>query len=125
MTARDFERANEAQWSELERAVSREDKALDPERFLFLYRAACEHLALAEARGFPAPLVSRLSSVTARAHQIVYRQTDLGLGRIARTSDAQFSRRSTHPPLVRPYRRAPRGGTRRCARLSPWHIGPT
>ena len=85
MTARDFERANEAQWSELERAVSREDKALDPERFLFLYRAACEHLALAEARGFPAPLVSRLSSVTARAHQIVYRQTDLGLGRIART----------------------------------------
>jgi uncharacterized membrane protein SpoIIM required for sporulation len=85
MTARDFERANEAQWSELEQAVSRNDKALDPERFLFLYRAACEHLALAEARGFPAPLVSRLSSVTARAHQIVYRQTDLGLGRIART----------------------------------------
>jgi uncharacterized membrane protein SpoIIM required for sporulation len=85
MTARDFERANEAQWSELEQAVGREDKTLDPERFLFLYRAACEHLALAEARGFPAPLVSRLSSVTARAHQIVYRQTDLGVGRIART----------------------------------------
>ena len=29
--------------------------------------------------------MSRLSAVTARAHQIVYRQTDLGLSRIART----------------------------------------
>jgi uncharacterized membrane protein SpoIIM required for sporulation len=85
MTARDFEHAYQAQWGELEQAVSRGDKALDPERFLFLYRTTCEHLALAEARGFPAPLVSRLSSVTARAHQIVYRQTDLGFGRIART----------------------------------------
>ena len=51
MTALDFETSNEAQWSELERAVSREDKTLDPERFLFLYRAACEHLAMAEAQG--------------------------------------------------------------------------
>jgi uncharacterized membrane protein SpoIIM required for sporulation len=95
MTALDFETSNEAQWSELEQAVSREDKTLDPERFLFLYRAACEHLALAEARGFPAPLVSRLSAMTARAHQIVYRQTDLGLGRIARTLMRTF------PAMVR------------------------
>jgi hypothetical protein len=47
MKALDFETSNEAQWSELEQAVGRGDKALDPERFLFLYRAACEHLALA------------------------------------------------------------------------------
>jgi hypothetical protein len=85
MTALDFETSNEAQWSELEKALTRGEKTLDPERILFLYRTACEHLALAEARGFPAPLVSRLSALTARAHQIVYRQTDLGLGRIART----------------------------------------
>jgi uncharacterized membrane protein SpoIIM required for sporulation len=98
VTALDFETSNEAQWSELEQAVSREDKTLDPERFLFLYRAACEHLAMAEARGFPAPLVSRLSAVTARAHQIVYRQTDLGLGRIARTLMHTF------PAMVRAHR---------------------
>ena len=83
MTALDFEASNET---------------LDPERFLFLYRAACEHLALAEARGFPAPLVSRLSRVTARAHQIVYRQSDLGLGRIARTLMQTF------PATVRAHR---------------------
>lgn len=98
MTALDFETANEAQWRELESAVSRADKALDPERFLFLYRTACEHLAMAEARGFPAALVSRLAAVTARAHQIVYRQTDLGLGRIARTLMHTF------PAMVRAHR---------------------
>jgi uncharacterized membrane protein SpoIIM required for sporulation len=98
MTALDFETSNEAQWSELEKAVGRTDKALDPERFLFLYRTACEHLALAQARGFPAPLVSRLSAVTARAHQIVYRQTDLGLGRIGRTLMHTF------PAMVRAHR---------------------
>jgi uncharacterized membrane protein SpoIIM required for sporulation len=93
MTARDFETSNEAQWVELEKAVSRGEKTLDPERFLFLYRTACDHLALAEARGFPAHLVSRLSAVTARAHQIVYRQTDLGLGRIGRTLMQTFPAR--------------------------------
>jgi uncharacterized membrane protein SpoIIM required for sporulation len=98
MTALDFETVNEAQWIELERALDRQDKALEPERFLFLYRSACEHLALAEARGFPAPLISRLSSITARAHQVVYRQTDLGFGRIARTLLHTF------PAMVRAHR---------------------
>ena len=90
MTALDFEISNEPHWSELEKALTQGEKTLDPERFLFLYRTACEHLAMAEARGFPAPLVSRLSSITARAHQIVYRQTDLGLGRIARALTHDF-----------------------------------
>ena len=98
MTALDFQTSNETQWSELEQAVNCKEKTLDPERFLFLYRAACEHLALAEARGFPAPLVSRLAAVTARAHQIVYRQTDLGLGRIAHTLMHTF------PAMVRAHR---------------------
>jgi uncharacterized membrane protein SpoIIM required for sporulation len=98
MTARDFEAANEPHWSELERAVTRDDGSLDPERFLYLYRTACEHLAFAEARGFPAPLVSRLSAVTARAHQIVYRQTGLGLGRIGRLLMHAF------PAMVRAHR---------------------
>jgi hypothetical protein len=98
MTVLDFERSNEATWTELERAVSREDRALDPERFLLLYRAACEHLAMAEARGFPAPLVARLSALTARAHQIVYRRTDLGVGRIA------FTLMHAFPARVRAHR---------------------
>ncbi|HEX4151394.1 MAG TPA: stage II sporulation protein M [Steroidobacteraceae bacterium] len=98
MTALDFETANEAQWLELEQALRRNDRALDPARFLFLYRTACEHLAMAEARGFPAPLVSRLSTMTARAHQIVYRQTDFGLGRIVRTLMHAF------PAMVRAHR---------------------
>lgn len=82
MTARDFEASNEPQWSELERAVTHGNAALDPERFLHLYRTVCQHLALAEARGFPAPIVSRLSAVTALAHQIVYRRTGWGMARI-------------------------------------------
>lgn len=98
MTALEFERSNEALWSELEQSLSRPESALDPQRFLFLYRTACEHLAMAQARDFPAPLVSRLAAMTARAHQIVYRQTDLGLGRIGRTLMHAF------PAMVRAHR---------------------
>jgi len=85
VTALEFESAHEEQWSELEKSVRLAERKLEPERFLLLYRTCCGHLALAQSRGFPAPLLSRLAAVTARAHQIVYRQTDLGFARIART----------------------------------------
>jgi len=84
MTALEFETANEALWHELERAVKLSERAIEPQRFLHLYRTCCEHLALAQARGFPTALIERLSIVTARAHQIVYRQSDFGLSRMAR-----------------------------------------
>jgi uncharacterized membrane protein SpoIIM required for sporulation len=83
MTALEFETANGALWTDLEEAIKLPERELDPERFLRLYRTCCEHLALAEARGFPSAIVERLSVVTARAHQIVYRQSDFGLARIA------------------------------------------
>jgi len=90
MTALEFQRSGEAHWKELEKAVELAERDLDAERFLTLYRTCCEHLALAQAREFPAPLIERLSRVTARAHQIVYRQTDLGAARIARVLLREF-----------------------------------
>ena len=84
MTALEFQTAHEALWTELEQAIRLPERNLDPQRFLALYRTCCEHLALAEARGFPSAIIERLSIVTARAHQIVYRQSDFGIARIAR-----------------------------------------
>ena len=98
MTALEFQTAHEALWAELEQAVRLPEHRLDPQRFLALYRTCCEHLALAEARGFPSGIVERLSIVTARAHQIVYRQSDFGIARIARVLLNRF------PATVRAHR---------------------
>jgi uncharacterized membrane protein SpoIIM required for sporulation len=98
MTPLEFETSNEPHWAELERAVKLPDKRLNPEGFLMLYRTCCEHLALAQARDFPTPVIERLSIVTARAHQIVYRQSDLGLARISHTLINDF------PTMVRAHR---------------------
>ncbi len=84
MTPRDFEAANQTQWNELESLVQRPERELDPERFLGLYRLCCEHLSLAQSRGFPLQLIERLSAITSRAHQIAYRQSDPGLKRVMR-----------------------------------------
>lgn len=84
MTPFDFQAANQASWNELEREVGLKQRAIDPDRFLTLYRLCCEHLALARARSFPLHVIERLSSITSRAHQIIYRQSDAGLARVAR-----------------------------------------
>ena len=98
MTALEFQTAHEALWAELEQAIGLPERKLDPQRFLALYRTCCEHLALAEARGFPSAITERLSIVTARAHQIVYRQSDFGIARIARVLLNRF------PAMVRAHR---------------------
>jgi uncharacterized membrane protein SpoIIM required for sporulation len=98
MTALEFQTAHEALWTELEQAIRLPERKLDPQRFLALYRTCCEHLALAEARGFPSAIIERLSIVTARAHQIVYRQTDFGIARIGRVLLNRF------PAMVRAHR---------------------
>jgi uncharacterized membrane protein SpoIIM required for sporulation len=98
MTALEFQTAHEALWADLEQAVRLPERRLDPQRFLALYRTCCEHLALAEARSFPSGIVERLSIVTARAHQIVYRQSDFGIARIARVLLNRF------PATVRAHR---------------------
>lgn len=84
MTPHEFESANQAAWNELESLLERPARELDPDRFLTLYRLCCEHLALAQSRGFPLHLVERLSAITSRAHQIAYRQSDPGLKRVMR-----------------------------------------
>jgi uncharacterized membrane protein SpoIIM required for sporulation len=84
MTPFEFETTHGAAWQELEQALDRGERTLDPERFLILYRACCEHLALAKSRGYPTGLIDRLSILTAQAHQIVYRQNDYGWQRILR-----------------------------------------
>jgi len=98
MTALEFQSVHEGSWAELEQAVRLPERRLDPQRFLALYRTCCEHLALAEARGFPSGIVERLAIVTARAHQIVYRQSDFGVARIARVLLNRF------PATVRAHR---------------------
>ena len=95
MTPFDFQAANQASWKELESVLGKEQRNLDPDRFLALYRLCCEHLALARARNFPLHVIEHLSSITSRAHQIIYRQSDVGLARVARALLEDF------PAMVR------------------------
>ncbi len=99
MTPLEFESAQASRWGELEKLLARDEKELDPERFLGLYRLCCEHLALAQARGFPAHVIERLSIVTARAHQIVYRRSEFGFAGLLRILTVAF------PQAVRADRR--------------------
>ena len=90
MTPLDFEAANARYWEELEAQVLRPVEELNPDRFLSLYRQCCEHLVLSQARGFPVHISERLGSVTARAHQIIYRRSEFGLARVADLLLRQF-----------------------------------
>jgi uncharacterized membrane protein SpoIIM required for sporulation len=55
-----------------------------------LYRRACEHLALARARSYPAYLVTRLERLTAEAHQRIYYRREVGFGRVRQLVVADF-----------------------------------
>ncbi|HEY9065163.1 MAG TPA: stage II sporulation protein M [Burkholderiaceae bacterium] len=112
MTSLQFESRQRARWDELEQALAaietgrkaKKDKpaakadaakraaaaAIDPARFATLYRAACEDLALARSRAYPVHLTARLEDLTARAHQLIYRQTDYGLARLKRLALIAF-----------------------------------
>ncbi len=118
MTPLQFEAMHGSAWSELEAACAggdrkksarpadggkaagerRADAAVDRARFAELYRAACEHLALAQGRSYPVALIERLEVLTANCHQRIYRQGDLGLGRLARLFLVDF------PQSVRAHR---------------------
>jgi uncharacterized membrane protein SpoIIM required for sporulation len=95
VTPFDFQTANQASWNELESELGREQHRLDPDKFLALYRLCCEHLALARSRSFPLHVIERLSSITSRAHQIIYRRSDAGLAQVARALLVEF------PAMVR------------------------
>ncbi|HEY2558943.1 MAG TPA: stage II sporulation protein M [Caldimonas sp.] len=103
MTPLQFEAAHAPAWQELEAALGELPKrkrgaAPDRARIAALYRAACEHLAVAEARAYPVWLIERLEALTARGHQRIYRETDFGLDKLARLFLVDF------PAAVRAHR---------------------
>ena len=59
-------------------------------RVASLYRRACEHLALARARSYPAHIVERLDHLTADAHQLIYHRPEFGIARLKRMIAVDF-----------------------------------
>jgi uncharacterized membrane protein SpoIIM required for sporulation len=98
MTPLQFESGYRPMWDELDDAVvqlegltrlrGRKSRAagagIDAARVAALYRAACEHLALARSRDYPMHLTQRLEDLTQRAHQVVYRHPDHSMQRLLR-----------------------------------------
>jgi uncharacterized membrane protein SpoIIM required for sporulation len=92
MTPLLFEQTYQDEWSELEalldQAAGRRPGAVSSAtlapgaRIATLYRRACEHLALARARSYPAYMVDRLERMTADAHQLIYHRRDFGLAKV-------------------------------------------
>lgn len=105
MTPLQFESAYAMLWDELEQALDAledpkgrpakkqtgQDRAPwrklraggpDGARLTALYRRACEHLALAQARAYPVHLTQRLEQLTQRGHRAIYRRHDYGIERL-------------------------------------------
>ncbi len=89
MTPLLFEERHRTEWEELEQLLAqlhgkgkRKKPPLEGERFAQLYRQACEHLALARARSYPAHLIERLDHITADAHQVIYARQQFGFSRL-------------------------------------------
>jgi uncharacterized membrane protein SpoIIM required for sporulation len=59
-------------------------------RIAELYRRACEHLALARARFYPAYMVDRLERVTADTHQLIYQRREFGIGWVRHIIAVEF-----------------------------------
>ena len=109
MTPIQFERLYERDWEELRSLLAqirnphggRQRQPVHGERVAALYRRACEHLALARARYYPAYLVDRLEQITGDAHQLIYQHGELGLGRLKRLFAYDFPRAvRAHAPYV-------------------------
>jgi uncharacterized membrane protein SpoIIM required for sporulation len=106
MTPLRFESLYENEWVELEGMLDRlrgrrtpaaQDAAeVSGARLAALYRRACEQLALARARAYPAYLTDRLERVTADAHQLVYQQRELGFARARELVTTGFPRSVRH-----------------------------
>jgi uncharacterized membrane protein SpoIIM required for sporulation len=102
MTPLHFEELYQGEWQKLEaalqvllgdrRATKDQKKALRGEEVAALYRRACEHLALARARSYPAYLLDRLERLTADAHQVIYQRRELGVEHLRRLAATDFPR---------------------------------
>jgi len=111
MTPLQFEATYQQEWNELEELLARvggrtkgallTDAPLSGARLAALYRRACEHLALARARSYPAYMVDRLDRMTADAHQLIYRRRDLGFAQLKAFVAQDFPRTvRAHWPYV-------------------------
>ena len=98
MTPLQFETLYQADWDELEKLLAAlrgkrsEQRETHGERVAALYRCACEQLALARARSYPAYLVDRLERLSSDAHQAIYQQREFGLGRLRALAAREFPR---------------------------------
>jgi uncharacterized membrane protein SpoIIM required for sporulation len=92
MTPLGFEQMYQDEWTELEASLdfllgrkadtSAPRSSVSGVRVAALYRRACENLALARARSYPAYMVDRLERLTADAHQVIYQRREFGLTRV-------------------------------------------
>jgi uncharacterized membrane protein SpoIIM required for sporulation len=100
MTPLLFEQRYRADWSELE--LNLNDIA-DPkgaaaagrtppsgDQVAVRYRRACDHLALARGRSYPAYLIDRLERLTSQAHQVIYYRRDFGFAQLRQLIGRQF-----------------------------------
>jgi uncharacterized membrane protein SpoIIM required for sporulation len=102
MTPLQFEQSHQQEWDELQtllaqlhksvRARAADGQPIAGERVAALYRRACEQLALARARAYPAYLTDRLEQLTSDAHQLIYQHAELGWGRLKRMVAYDFPR---------------------------------
>ena len=98
MTPLQFETLYQADWDELEKLLAgirgkrQGQRDTHGERIAALYRCACEQLALARARSYPAYLVDRLERLSSDAHQAIYQQREFGLGRLRALAAREFPR---------------------------------
>jgi len=99
-----FQRQHEPEWTALDQwlrlrgSVRRRDRARDhdaligDEDFPALYRRVCQHMALAERRGYSSLLIDRLQDLVHRGHLVLYRPPAPRLGRIVYFFTADFPR---------------------------------
>jgi uncharacterized membrane protein SpoIIM required for sporulation len=110
MTPLHFEELYQAEWRELEtlldrilgrRKIAKDGAPVEGQRVAVLYRRACEHLALARARSYPAYLLDQLEHLTSDAHQVIYQRREFGLLKVRRFLTEEFPRSvRTHSTYV-------------------------
>jgi uncharacterized membrane protein SpoIIM required for sporulation len=102
MTPLRFEQLYEQEWAELALQLdmlagrrspgSTEREPASSARTAMLYRRACEHLALARSRSYPAYLIDRLEQITAEGHQRIYYKPEWGAARLRHLVAVEFPR---------------------------------
>ena len=99
MTPLHFEQTYQDEWAELESLLDLARRSrwrlarrapISGARTAALYRRACEQLALARARTYPAYIVERLERLTAEGHQLIYHRRELGLARLREIAAFDF-----------------------------------